>query len=86
MTQQGCSQESLYQHGRPQFLQGITHIGCRVHAQRQLAGLNGTPQRLELTAHVSFDVRREKKSREKTAPFGVNLMRSQVLDQAAQVI
>jgi len=50
-----------------------------VHAQRQLAGLNGTPQRLQLTAHSSFDVRREKerkekKRKEKTTPFGVNLM------------
>ncbi len=37
------------------------------------------------TAYNEFHVEKEKKRREKTTPFGVNLMRSQVLYRAAQV-
>ncbi len=58
MTQQGCSQKGFCQHGVPQFLQWITCTGCRVHAQRKPTGLDGTSQRLQLTADHATKVSR----------------------------
>ena len=50
---------------------------CMSNCVSKLPGSNGLWH--------SSEKRKEKKGKEKTAPFGINLMRSQVLYRAAQV-